>query len=101
MHKIQKMNKYNPTIHHRKSIRLKVHDYAGGGLYFVTICAHRNAGKIFASEDVRKMVAREFGEGRHGCRPYRDAEAESLWLPHVTPGGMLDRLVRELDVKGK
>ncbi len=25
----------------RKNIRLKNHDYAGGGLYFVTICAHR------------------------------------------------------------
>ncbi|VGO22077.1 transposase [Pontiella sulfatireligans] len=32
---------YNPEIHHRRSIRLKGHDYAGGGLYFVTICAHR------------------------------------------------------------
>ncbi len=32
---------YNPKIHHRKSIRLKTHDYSGGGLYFVTICAHR------------------------------------------------------------
>jgi len=34
-------NQYNPKIHHRRSIRLKGHDYAGGGLYFVTICAHR------------------------------------------------------------
>ncbi|MCK5246856.1 transposase, partial [Candidatus Bipolaricaulota bacterium] len=32
---------YNPEIHHRRSVRLKGHDYAGGGLYFVTICAHR------------------------------------------------------------
>ncbi|MBN2686244.1 MAG: hypothetical protein JXR40_13270 [Pontiellaceae bacterium] len=32
---------YNPEIHHRRSIRLKGHDYAGGGVYFVTICAHR------------------------------------------------------------
>jgi len=32
---------YNPKIHHRRSIRLKGHDYAGGGLYFVTLCAHR------------------------------------------------------------
>jgi len=34
-------NQYNPAIHHRQSIRLKGHDYAGGGLYFLTICAHR------------------------------------------------------------
>lgn len=32
---------YDPRIHHRRSIRLKGHDYAGGGVYFVTICAHR------------------------------------------------------------
>jgi len=35
-------SQYNPEIHHRHSIRLKGHDYAGGGLYFVTICAHRD-----------------------------------------------------------
>ena len=32
---------YDPALHHRRSIRLKGHDYAGGGVYFVTICAHR------------------------------------------------------------
>ncbi|MBA4387392.1 MAG: hypothetical protein C0404_05385 [Verrucomicrobia bacterium] len=32
---------YDPDIRHRRSIRLKGHDYAGAGLYFVTICAHR------------------------------------------------------------
>jgi hypothetical protein len=33
--------KYDPAKHHRRSIRLKGHDYAGGGVYFVTLCAHR------------------------------------------------------------
>lgn len=32
---------FDPAIHHRTSIRLKGHDYADGGVYFVTICAHR------------------------------------------------------------
>ena len=32
---------YDPVRHHRRSIRLKEHDYAGGGVYFITICAHR------------------------------------------------------------
>ncbi|MDD4737249.1 MAG: transposase, partial [Kiritimatiellae bacterium] len=53
-------SRYNPEIHHRRSIRLKGHDYAGGGLYFVTICAHRDAGTVFAAEDVKDMVAREW-----------------------------------------
>lgn len=30
--------KYNPQIHHRRSIRLKGYDYAQAGLYFITIC---------------------------------------------------------------
>ena len=36
-----KKSTYNPKIHHRRSIRLKSHDYSGGGLYFVTLCAHK------------------------------------------------------------
>ena len=50
------MPQYNPDIHHRRSIRLKGHDYAGGGLYFVTMCAHRDAGDIFADSSVCEMV---------------------------------------------
>ena len=30
--------KFNPDIHHRKSIRLKNYDYSQAGLYFITIC---------------------------------------------------------------
>ena len=30
--------KYNPDIHHRRSIRLKRYDYSQNGAYFVTIC---------------------------------------------------------------
>lgn len=30
--------KYNPDIHHRRSIRLKGYDYSKNGKYFVTIC---------------------------------------------------------------
>ncbi len=31
---------YNPTIHHRRSIRLKGYDYSQAGAYFITICTH-------------------------------------------------------------
>ncbi|KQM67186.1 hypothetical protein ASE74_06905 [Pedobacter sp. Leaf216] len=30
--------KYNPLIHHRRSIRLKGYDYSKAGAYFITIC---------------------------------------------------------------
>ena len=35
--------KYNPDIHHRRSIRLKGYDYSRCGAYFVTLCAHKRA----------------------------------------------------------
>ena len=31
--------RFNPDIHHRRSIRLKNYDYSSNGMYFVTICA--------------------------------------------------------------
>lgn len=31
--------KYDPDIHHRRSIRLREYDYSATGAYFVTICA--------------------------------------------------------------
>jgi len=31
--------RYNPKIHHRRSIRLKGYDYSQAGLYFITICS--------------------------------------------------------------
>ncbi len=31
---------YDPTKHHRRSLRLSGYDYAGQGAYFVTICAY-------------------------------------------------------------
>ncbi|MDO8617260.1 MAG: transposase [Dehalococcoidia bacterium] len=32
--------KYDPAIHHRRSIRLRDYDYASAGAYFVTVCTH-------------------------------------------------------------
>ena len=70
-------NHYDPARHHRRSIRLQGHDYAGGGLYFVTICGHRRAGDIFAPPEVKAMVERVWEgiagagkEGTHKGRPY-------------------------------
>ena len=33
--------KYNPQIHHRRSIRLKGYDYTQAGAYFITLCTHQ------------------------------------------------------------
>jgi len=37
------MNRYNPKIHNRRSIRLKGYDYSKAGLYFITICCQNRA----------------------------------------------------------
>jgi REP element-mobilizing transposase RayT len=45
--------KFNPDIHHRRSIRLKDYDYTQAGVYFVTICAWRQEcifGEVVAGE---------------------------------------------------
>jgi REP element-mobilizing transposase RayT len=53
-------NKYNPKIHHRKSIRIKKYDYSGVGCYFVTICAKKKI-KYFGKIIDGKMVLNLFG----------------------------------------
>src|SRR5688500_16841328 len=35
---MSKASKYNPIIHHRRSIRLKGYDYSQAGSYFITMC---------------------------------------------------------------
>ena len=50
--------KYNPAIHHRRSIRLRDYDYSQAGLYFVTICTqgrHHLFGDI--EDDTVKLTA--------------------------------------------
>ena len=32
--------KYNPLLHHRRSIRLAGYDYTQSGEYFLTLCTH-------------------------------------------------------------
>jgi REP element-mobilizing transposase RayT len=72
--------KYNPAIHHRRSIRLKGYDYASPGAYFVTICTQ-----------YREYF---FGDIHHGAMkltPYGEI-AQTQWyaigvrFPNVTTG---------------
>lgn len=54
------MNKYNPNIHHRRSIRLKEYDYSQAGLYFITICCNERMHR-FGKIENGEMVLNEFG----------------------------------------
>lgn len=52
--------KYNPEIHHRKSIRLKNYDYSKEGLYFITICT-QNREYLFGEIVNGKMILNNAG----------------------------------------
>jgi len=52
---------YNPTIHHRRSIRLKDYDYSQSGMYFVTICA-QNRQCLFGQITNDKIILNEYGQ---------------------------------------
>jgi REP element-mobilizing transposase RayT len=51
------MTRFDPSRHHRRSIRLKGYDYASAGAYFVTMCAeHRQF--LLDPGPVREMIQR-------------------------------------------
>ncbi|MEO6190485.1 MAG: transposase, partial [Saprospiraceae bacterium] len=60
------MNKYNPNIHHRKSIRLKGYDYSQAGLYFITICCQDRA-CLFGHIINKEMVMNDAGKIANDC----------------------------------
>ncbi len=59
--------KYNPDIHHRRSIRLRNYDYSQTGAYFVTICVqHREClfgeitDRVMRLNDAGNIVAEQW-----------------------------------------
>jgi REP element-mobilizing transposase RayT len=56
--------KYNPNIHHRRSIRLKGYDYSQNGLYFITICT-QNREHLFGTITNGQMALNPMGEIAH------------------------------------
>jgi REP element-mobilizing transposase RayT len=53
--------KYNPEVHHRRSIRLKEYDYSNAGAYFVTMCV-KNRECLFGSIHNREMIMNDAGQ---------------------------------------
>jgi len=52
--------RYNPEVHHRRSIWLKGYEYSRTGAYFVTICT-RNRECLFGNVSDGRMVLNEAG----------------------------------------
>ena len=53
--------KYNPEIHHRRSIRLKGYDYTQPGAYFVTICSYQRM-HVFGEIVDGEMILNDTGK---------------------------------------
>lgn len=53
--------KYNPEVHHRRSIRLKGYDYTQPGAYFVTICTYQRM-HAFGEVVDSKMILNNAGK---------------------------------------
>jgi REP element-mobilizing transposase RayT len=53
--------KYDPQIHHRRSIRLKGYDYSQSGLYFITICI-QNRECLLGKIEQNLMILNPAGE---------------------------------------
>ncbi|MDR1153558.1 MAG: hypothetical protein LBL04_02510 [Bacteroidales bacterium] len=74
---------YNPTIHHRRSIRLKDYDYSQAGLYFITICV-QNRHCLFGKITDNKMILNKYGKIAYG---------EWLKTPNMHPNIQLDEFI--------
>jgi putative transposase len=60
------MTKFDPKIHHRKSVRLKGYDYAQAGAYFVTMVTfHRDC--LFVKIENGEMVLNDLGKIADEC----------------------------------
>ncbi|MEI7586650.1 MAG: hypothetical protein WCJ44_28505, partial [Runella sp.] len=72
--------KYNPAIHHRRSIRLRDYDYSQEGAYFITMCVQYMR-CIFGHIEHKEMIMNEFGE-----IAYRQWEQLPERWPHIELG---------------
>ena len=57
---------YKPEYHHRRSVRVKSHDYASPGEYFITICTYERE-SIFGVVQEDKMLLNEWGTIAENC----------------------------------
>ena len=56
------IRKFNPEIHHRKSIRLRGYDYTRPGMYFITIVTCQGCKIMFGVKTNGKIILNEIGE---------------------------------------
>jgi REP element-mobilizing transposase RayT len=75
----KKVAAYDPSIHHRRSLRLRGYDYRQAGAYFVTICTQGRASMLGTIVDASVRLS-DVGQVV--------AESWALipaWYPHIDP----------------
>jgi len=75
--------KYNPDLHHRRSLRLKDYDYSQIGAYYISICT-QNRECLFWEIADKKMVLSDAG---------KMIEKWYLELPNKFPGIQCDEYI--------
>jgi REP element-mobilizing transposase RayT len=81
--------KYNPDIHHRRSVRLRGYDYASAGAYFLTFVTHAREslfGEVAEGAMVMNeqgMIAQEEWLQTANMRPYIELDAFIVMPDHV------------------
>lgn len=76
-------NKFNPDLHHRRSVRLRHYNYTNAGAYFVTICV-QNRECLFGDVVDDEMRLNDAGK-----------MVQSVWdeLPSKYPGVEIDQFI--------
>ena len=54
--------KYNPKLHHRRSIRLSEYDYSQQGIYFITICCKERNKNILGFIEDNNVKLNQYGD---------------------------------------
>jgi REP element-mobilizing transposase RayT len=92
--------KYDPGIHHRRSIRFRGYDYSQPGAYFVTLCTHEKK-HLFGEIVEGEMKLNESGEmlrvfWNHLPRRYSDVQLDSfVVMPNHIHGIVVVGAIRE------
>jgi REP element-mobilizing transposase RayT len=77
------MSRFDPEIHHRRSIRLRGYDYSQAGVYFVTICVR----------DRELLLGKVIDDQMHLAEPGRMVQAVWEGLPAHYPSMETDGFV--------
>ena len=85
--------KYNPEIHHRRTIRLKYYDYSTEGYYFITICTKERKQILCEIVNDEKLIAKSVGVGVPD-----DPKEENIKIELYKPGKILEEKIKLINL---